>query len=424
MSDIKLCIIGLGYVGLPLAVEFAKNRKVIGYDVNLKRISELRKNIDKTNEVLHDDLHCLSSIEFTNDIEDIRDCNCYIVTVPTPINKNNEPDLSYLRIASSEVGKILKKNDIVIYESTVFPGCTEEFCAPILEKVSGFQLNIDFYCGYSPERINPGDKDHRINNTVKIVSSSSIKVIDVIVNLYNEIVSVGTHVVSSIKVAESAKVIENTQRDLNIALVNELSVLFNKLNIDTEEVLSAADTKWNFHKFTPGLVGGHCIGVDPYYLTHKALSIGYIPEVILAGRKINNKMPAYVVQELTDNMIKKKIHLKDAKVLILGITFKENCPDIRNSKTLDVIEELENKNLKTYVYDPWVNYKDIENKITTIFLDDLKQKEGFFDAIIISVGHDIFRKMGINFLNSVCKKNNVIFDLKYVFKKEETDIRL
>lgn len=424
MSNIKLCIIGLGYVGLPLAVEFAKNRKVIGYDVNLTRISELRNNIDKTNEVLHDDLHCLSSIEFTNDIEDIRDCNCYIVTVPTPINENNEPDLSYLRIASTEVGKILKKNDIVIYESTVFPGCTEEFCAPILEKVSGLQFNIDFYCGYSPERINPGDKDHRINNTIKIVSSSSIKVIDVIVDLYNEIVSVGTHVVSSIKVAESAKVIENTQRDLNIALVNELSVLFNKLNIDTEEVLSAADTKWNFHKFNPGLVGGHCIGVDPYYLTHKALSIGYIPEVILAGRKINNKMPSYVVQELTDNMIKKKIHLKDAKVLILGITFKENCPDMRNSKTLDVIEELENKNIKTYVFDPWVNYKDMENKIFTIFLDDFKQKEGFFDAIIISVGHDIFRKMGINFLNSVCKKNNVIFDLKYVFKKEETDIRL
>ena len=422
--EIKLAVIGLGYVGLPLLVEFAKVRKVIGFDINSKRISELKNGIDKTLEIEGDELKLLQTIEFTCNYEDLEICNCYIITVPTPIHENNEPDFSYIKNASIQVSKVLKKNDIVIYESTVYPGCTEELCVPILEQFSGLIFNKDFFCGYSPERINPGDKEHRINNIIKIVSGSNQRTTEIVNELYKEIVKAGTHVASSIRVAEAAKVIENTQRDLNIALINELSVLFNKLDIDTEEVLLAADTKWNFQKFNPGLVGGHCIGVDPYYLTYKALSVGYTPEVILAGRKINNGMSTYVVQRVIEKLIQNKINTVSAKVLVLGITFKENCPDIRNSKTFDVVTELNSKELETYIYDPWLNDKDRDILKNFTFLDNLNENIKYFDVIIISVGHDLFKEMGIDFLKSRCKENHIIFDLKYVFKKEETDLRL
>ena len=358
----KIGIIGLGYVGLPLAVEFGKIHSVIGFDINQRRVKELRAGNDSTREVSREELETAKYLSFTIDTGDLNDCNCYIVTVPTPIDEYNRPDLQPLIRASETVGKVLKKGDIVIYESTVYPGCTEEDCVPVLEKQSGLQFNKDFFCGYSPERINPGDKEHRITSIKKVTAGSTPETADIIDALYNEIVAVGTHKAESIKIAEAAKVIENTQRDLNIALINELALIFNKMDIDTEAVLKAAGSKWNFLPFRPGLVGGHCIGIDPYYLTHKAQAIGYHPEIILAGRRLNDSMGTYVVSQLIKAMTKKRIQAAGAKVLVMGLTFKENCPDIRNTRIIDIVAELKDHHCAVDVYDPWVASKEAETE--------------------------------------------------------------
>ena len=365
-KDLKLAVIGLGYVGLPLALEFAKKRKVIGFDVNKKRIEELKSGIDKNLESTKAELKDIKKLDFTNNEQELEFSNCYIITVPTPIDEFKKPNLRPLLMASKAVGNFVKKRDLVIYESTVYPGCVEEECVPVLEKSSGLKFNKDFFCGYSPERINPGDKNHTISNIKKITSGSTPEIADLVDNLYNEIITAGTHKASSIKVAEAAKVIENTQRDLNIALINELSILFGKMNIDTNAVLDAAGSKWNFLPFKPGLVGGHCIGVDPYYLTYKAESIGYLPKIILAGREINDNMGAYVVSRLIQEMKKKKIKTKDAKVLIMGLTFKENCADTRNSGIERVISGLKKFNCNLDLYDPWVDHQEVENKYSII----------------------------------------------------------
>ena len=357
-KEIKIAVVGLGYVGLPLAIEFGLKRSVIGFDINVTRINELKKGEDVTLETTNEEIKNAVHLSFTNKIEDIKDCKIYIITVPTPIDQDKKPDLTPLKKASESVGSILKKNDIVIYESTVFPGATEEICVPIIENKSGLIFNKDFYCGYSPERINPGDKEHRITNIKKVTSGSTPEIATVVDNLYSEIISAGTHKASSIKVAEAAKVIENTQRDVNIALINELALIFNKLEIDTESVLEAAGTKWNFLPFKPGLVGGHCIGVDPYYLTHKALEVGYNPEIILAGRRINDSMGYFIVSQVSKLMAKKNIQLDNANILIMGLAFKENCPDIRNTKVIDLINEFKDLNFDVDVYDPWVKSED------------------------------------------------------------------
>ena len=360
-KDLKLAIIGLGYVGLPLALEFEKKRKVIAFDINKKRVEELKSGIDSNLESSKEKLQCARQLKFTNNINDLKIANCYIITVPTPIDKFKEPNLKPLLNSSKMVGNFIKKKDIVIYESTVYPGCVEEVCVPILEKISGLKFNKDFFCGYSPERINPGDKEHTISNIKKITSGSTPKVADLVDDLYNEIITVGTHKAPSLKIAEAAKVIENTQRDLNIALINELSILFGKMNIDTQAVLKAAESKWNFLPFKPGLVGGHCIGVDPYYLTQKAEKIGYYPKVILAGREINDNMGIYVAKNLIKEMKKKKIKIQNAKILIMGLTFKENCADIRNSGVEKVIYELKKLNCRLELYDPWANDEEISH---------------------------------------------------------------
>ena len=422
LKKIRLAVIGLGYVGLPLAVEFSKKRKVIGFDSKKSRINELNLGFDKTLEINNGNFKINKNLKLVNKIDGVRNCNCYIVTVPTPINKSNKPDLSFLLKATKEIGKILKPQDIVIYESTVFPGCTDEYCVPLLELVSGLKFNKDFFCGYSPERINPGDKKHTIQDIKKIVSGSSKKVTNLIDNLYSQIIIAGTYKVNSIIVAEAAKVIENTQRDLNIALLNELSIIFDKLKINTSEVISAAKTKWNFMPFVPGLVGGHCIGVDPYYLTHKAEKLGYEPKIILAGRKLNNSMTTYVVNKFTKHLRLKKIKSKNAKILILGLTFKENCPDLRNSKIKDIFENLKNKKLKIDIYDPLADNKEIKSyygkKQISKFLFNK------YDGIIISVPHKKIKSMGINFIKSLCKDNHVIFDLKSVFNKKYSNFQL
>lgn len=358
MKDLKVAVVGLGYVGLPLAVEFGKKRTVVGFDINQGRIAELRQGIDSTLEVDAAELKEASELSFTFNLQDLQKCNVFIVTVPTPIDEHKQPDLTPLVKASESIGKVLKKGDIVIYESTVYPGATEEDCVPVLEKFSGLRFNEDFFAGYSPERINPGDKEHRVSSIKKVTSGSTPEIAELVDSLYREIITAGTHKASSIKVAEAAKVIENTQRDLNIALINELAIIFNRMGIDTEAVLKAAGTKWNFMPFRPGLVGGHCIGVDPYYLTHKAQSIGYHPEIILAGRRLNDGMGAYVVSQLVKAMLKRRIHVDGARVLLMGLTFKENCPDLRNTKVVDIVRELAEYNIQVDVFDPWVSAED------------------------------------------------------------------
>ena len=421
-KKLKLAIIGLGYVGLPLALEFAKKRSVVGFDIEEKRIKELKAGIDKNYESTIEEIQDSKQLTFTSNEEDLKSANCYIITVPTPIDEFKKPDLKPLLNASEIIGKVIKKEDLVIYESTVYPGCVEEKCVPVLENFSELNFNEDFFCGYSPERMNPGDKEHNVSNIKKITSGSTLEIADVVDDLYNEIVTVGTHKAPSIKVAEAAKVIENTQRDLNIALINELSLLFNKMNIDTKEVLDAAGSKWNFLPFKPGLVGGHCIGVDPYYLTYKAESIGYKPKLILAGRELNDNMGKYVASQLLATMKKKNIQISDAKILIMGLTFKENCADIRNSGVKSVFEELKKYNCELDLYDPWANNEDIKN--TYGILPNLKLNQNTYDGIIIAVGHDKFKDMGIKTISDLCKKDNVIYDLKYLFPSDKVDLRL
>jgi UDP-N-acetyl-D-galactosamine dehydrogenase len=422
IKDLQLAIIGLGYVGLPLALEFAKKRKVVGFDINEKRVKELNYGEDKNLEFNKNQLENLDNLKFTNNEHDLKSVNCYIITVPTPVDEFNKPDLKLLFNASEMIGKMVKKNDLIIYESTVYPGCVEEECAKILEKFSELKFNQDFFCGYSPERINPGDKEHTLSNIKKITSGSTAEIADLVDELYKEIITVGTYKVSSIKVAEAAKVIENTQRDLNIALINEISILFRKLDIDTHEVLEAAKTKWNFLPFKPGLVGGHCIGVDPYYLTYKAQEIGYKPKIILAGRELNDNMGNYVALELIDAMKKKNIQIKRAKILIMGLTFKENCSDIRNSGIKKVITELKKFECDLDLLDTLADKEDI-NKIYNIY-PIIKMDDNVYDAVLIAVAHDEFKKIGLNKIKASCKKNHVIFDLKNLFNSNRVDLKL
>jgi UDP-N-acetyl-D-glucosamine/UDP-N-acetyl-D-galactosamine dehydrogenase len=424
LETIKLAIIGLGYVGLPLAVEFGKKRSVVGFDINLKRITELKNRIDTTLEVSSEDLMKSFQLSFTNDRRDLSEKNCFIVTVPTPIDEHKNPDLSLLIAATQGLGEILKAGDIIIYESTVYPGCTEEICVPLLEKYSGLKFNKDFFVGYSPERINPGDKMHRISNVKKVTSGSTKEVADLVDALYNQIVEAGTHKASSIKVAEAAKVIENTQRDLNIALINELAIIFNKLGIETDEVLRAAGSKWNFLSFRPGLVGGHCIGVDPYYLTHKAEALGYHPQIILAGRRLNDAMGGYVVAQLIKTMTKKRIHVYGAKVLIMGLTFKENCPDLRNSRVVDIVRELKEYNCDVDIYDPWADATEAQNEYDIPPLDQSGLMPNKYDAIILAVAHLQFKDMGARKIHSLGKDSHVLYDIKCLFESAESDLRL
>ncbi|NWF49036.1 MAG: Vi polysaccharide biosynthesis UDP-N-acetylglucosamine C-6 dehydrogenase TviB [Ignavibacteriaceae bacterium] len=420
-KSIIIGVIGLGYVGLPLAVEFGKKFKVIGFDINSNRIKELRSGSDRTLEVSKEELASSKKLEYTDRIEDLRAVEIFIVTVPTPIDEYKRPDLIPLIKASETVGKVLSSGDIVIYESTVYPGCTEEVCVPVLEKFSGMKFNKDFFCGYSPERINPGDKEHRVHNIKKVVSGSNQESAETVNELYKSIITAGTHLASSIKVAEAAKVIENTQRDINIAFVNELSKLFDLMNIDTLEVLEAAGTKWNFLPFRPGLVGGHCIGVDPYYLTHKAVHLGYNPEIILAGRRINDGMGVFVANQLVKLMIKKEHKIHNAKVLVLGITFKENCPDIRNSRVIDIINELNQFGCLVNVLDPWADPAEVKHEygIELLKAEDLSLKS--YDGIVLAVAHNEFKNLDFS---EISKNGKVIFDVKGVLPKELVDNRL
>ncbi len=412
----KLGIIGLGYVGLPLAAEFAKKYSVVGLDIYKERIDELNRAEDRTLELTAKQLQEAldNGIKFTTNSDDIKECNVYIVTVPTPIDKHKQPNLLPLVKASETVGRVLKKDDIVIYESTVYPGCTEEKCVPILEKFSGMKFNEDFYCGYSPERINPGDKEHTVTKILKVTSGSTPEIAKKIDELYKSIITAGTHLAPTIKVAEAAKVIENTQRDLNIAFVNELSIIFNKLGIDTSDVLEAAGTKWNFLKFKPGLVGGHCIGVDPYYLTYKAQEIGYNPEIILAGRRLNDSMGEHVVNQVIKLMIKKGQKIEKAKVLILGVTFKENCPDIRNSRVIDVIYELKDFGCDVDIYDPWADEKDVKREYNMDLIQNPKLDIKNYDCVILAVAHDEFKKLDL-----VPSDTQVVFDIKSILDKSD-----
>lgn len=422
LTDAKLAIIGLGYVGLPLAVEFGKHYQTLGFDINQARVAELKNGTDHTLEVSSEELASASKLQFSHQLEDLKSANIYIVTVPTPIDEHRRPDLTPLIKASETLGKVIKPGDIVIYESTVYPGATEEDCIPVIERVSGLKYNSDFYAGYSPERINPGDKEHRVTTIKKVTSGSTPAIAATVDALYASIITAGTYQASSIRVAEAAKVIENTQRDLNIALINELAVIFNKLGIDTEEVLLAAGTKWNFLPFRPGLVGGHCIGVDPYYLTHKAQSIGYHPEVILAGRRINDSMGRYVVSELVKAMVKKRIHVAGAKVLLMGLTFKENCPDIRNTKVIDIVSELKEYGVTADVYDPWVDSKEAEHEYGITPINS--PENGSYDAVILAVAHKQFREMGAQGIKALTKPEHIIYDLKYLLPAGTADLRL
>lgn len=422
ISKIKIAVIGLGYVGLPLAVEFGKKVSVVGFDINTNRVAELKSGTDHTLEVSDDELAQATHLSYSSDMAQLKDCNFFIVTVPTPIDEYKQPDLTPLIKASTAIGSLLKKDDIVVYESTVYPGATEEVCIPVLEKISGLVFNQDFYAGYSPERINPGDKEHRVTNILKVTAGSTPEVADLVDDVYNLIITAGTHKASSIKVAEAAKVIENTQRDVNIALINELAVIFNKMDIDTEAVLTAAGTKWNFLPFRPGLVGGHCIGVDPYYLTHKAQAIGYNPEIILAGRRLNDSMGKYVVTQLVKTMIKKRIQVEGAKVLILGLSFKENCPDVRNTKIIDIVHELQEYNIDVDIYDPWVDPAAAQREYDVTPISEPQADQ--YDSIILAVAHQQFIEMGIDNIRALGKENHVLYDLKYVFAKDDSDIRL
>ena len=422
LRNLRVGVIGLGYVGLPLAVEFGKRFNTIGFDVKQDRVDELRRGHDSTLETTPEELAAATRLACTTRLADLKECRVFIVTVPTPIDEYKRPDLTPLVKASESVGQVLKKGDVVVYESTVYPGCTEEVCVPILERVSGLRFNKDFYAGYSPERINPGDKQHRLPTIRKVTSGSTPEVADFVDGLYRSIVTVGTHKASSIKVAEAAKVIENTQRDVNIALINELALIFNRLGIDTEEVLKAAGSKWNFLPFRPGLVGGHCIGVDPYYLTHKAQAIGYHPEMILAGRRINDNMGIYVAQQVAQLMIARRIQVRDARILVLGLTFKENCPDVRNSKVVDVVRELGKYGARVDVCDPWADAAEAQHEYGLKPVRRLRP--GAYDAIVVGVAHDQFRRMGIAKVRELGKRNHVLYDIKYVFPAGEVDGRL
>ena len=421
-ASTKIAIIGLGYVGLPLAVEFGKKFSVVGFDINQDRIEELKAGNDGTLEVTREELAEASMLSYTADINDTSECQYYIITVPTPIDQHKRPDLFPLESASRTVGQVLKTGDVVIYESTVYPGATEEVCVPILEQQSGLVFNKDFYAGYSPERINPGDKEHRVTTIKKVTSGSTPEIAQRVDALYSSIITAGTHLASSIKVAEAAKVIENTQRDINIALINELALIFRKLNIDTEEVLKAAGSKWNFLPFHPGLVGGHCIGVDPYYLTHKAMEVGYHPEIILAGRRLNDGMGQYVANEVISLMIKSRISVVDSKILIMGLTFKENCPDLRNTRVVDIIEEISQYHCQIDVYDPWVDKAEARHEYG---IDPVDSPEvGQYDAVVLAVSHKEFKEMGLEKIRALGKSKHILYDIKYLFSADEVDGRL
>jgi UDP-N-acetyl-D-galactosamine dehydrogenase len=422
LRNLRIGVVGLGYVGLPLAVEFGKRFNTIGFDIKAARVDELQRGHDSTLETTAVELAEATKLACTTRLSDLKPCRVFIVTVPTPIDEYKRPDLTPLEKSSESVGHVLKKGDVVVYESTVYPGCTEEVCVPILERVSGLRFNKDFFCGYSPERINPGDKQHRLTTIRKVTSGSTPEVAEFVDMLYRSIVTVGTHKASSIKVAEAAKVIENTQRDVNIALINELALIFNRLGIDTEEVLLAAGSKWNFLPFRPGLVGGHCIGVDPYYLTHKAQAIGYHPEMILAGRRINDNMGTYVAQQIAQLMILRKIQVKDSRILVMGLTFKENCPDVRNTKIVDVVRELGKYGAKVDVFDPWADPDEAEHEYGLRPIR--KPKAGTYDAVVMGVAHEQFRKMGIAKIREFAKTTHVLYDIKYVFPATEVDGRL
>ncbi len=422
IQDVRLAVVGLGYVGLPLAVEFGKHRDVLGFDINTRRIEELRAGRDHTLEVDGPELAQATHLRYSADPAELAAANVFIVTVPTPIDEYKQPDLTPLERASETIGRILKRGDIVIYESTVYPGATEEVCVPVLERISGLKFNVDFHAGYSPERINPGDKQHRVSTIRKVTSGSTPEVADLVDALYRQIITAGTHKAPSIKVAEAAKVIENTQRDVNIALINELALIFNRLGIDTLDVLQAAGTKWNFLPFRPGLVGGHCIGVDPYYLTHKAQSIGYHPEIILAGRRLNDSMGGYVVSQLVKAMTKRRIQVQGSRVLVMGLTFKENCPDLRNTRVVDIVRELGEYSIDVDVYDPWVDAAEAQHEygLTPV----AKPAVGAYDGIILAVAHEQFAAMGAAALRALGKPEHVLYDLKYVLAAGESDLRL
>lgn len=417
-----LAIVGLGYVGLPLAVEFGKKRPVIGFDINAARIAELAAGHDRTLEVDPAELAEACHLRFSATVEDLRAARIFIVTVPTPIDAHKRPDLTPLIKASETVGRVLKQGDIVIYESTVYPGATEEDCVPVLERVSGLKFNTDFFCGYSPERINPGDKAHRLTTIRKVTAGSTPEVAAEVDALYASIVTAGTHRADSIRVAEAAKVIENTQRDINIALVNELAIIFNRMGIDTEAVLKAAGTKWNFLPFRPGLVGGHCIGVDPYYLTHKAEALGYHPQVILSGRRINDGMGAYVAGQMVKAMLRKRIHVDGARVLVLGLTFKENCPDLRNTRVIDVMDELRDYGVQVDVHDPWADADEARDEYGLDLVSD--PPVGAYDGVVVAVAHDAYREMGLDAIRAFGQPERVIYDLKHLFGADDCDLRL
>jgi UDP-N-acetyl-D-galactosamine dehydrogenase len=421
-SDFKIAVVGLGYVGLPLAVEFSKLHPVVGFDINRNRISALREGRDSTLEVSETELAEATGLRFSADADDIAQCNVYIATVPTPIDIYKRPDLTPLLAASETIGSVLKKGDVVIYESTVYPGATEEECVPVLERCSGLTFNVDFFAGYSPERINPGDKKHRVTDIRKVTSGSTPEIANMVDALYCGIITAGTHKASSIRVAEAAKVIENTQRDVNIALINELSIIFNMMNIDTEEVLLAAGTKWNFLPFRPGLVGGHCIGVDPFYLTHKVSAMGYHPEIILAGRRLNDSMGGHVVSQLVKAMTRRGIHIPGSRVLMMGLTFKENCPDLRNTKVAGIVNELMEYGVQVDVYDPWVSKEDARHEHGFTPIEE--PQDGIYDAVVIAVAHWQFAQMGAPALRALGKQAHVLYDLKYVLSAAESDLRL
>lgn len=422
LHEIRLAVVGLGYVGLPLLVEFARKFPCTGFDIEPKRIATLKSGLDSTNELSPEQLASVEGIRYTSDSADLRDVNVFIVTVPTPVDRQKRPWLGPLESASRMIGTVLRKGTLVIYESTVYPGATEEVCVPILEQESGLVFNRDFFVGYSPERINPGDKQHRLPAITKVTSGSTPATADFVDNLYRQIITAGTHKASSIRVAEAAKVIENTQRDLNIALVNELCIIFDKLDIDTEEVLQAAGTKWNFLPFRPGLVGGHCISVDPYYLTHKAQEIGYHPEVILAGRKINDGMGSHVAERVVKLLTRRRIHVVDSRILVLGLAFKENCSDLRNTRVIDVVKGLQDFNATVDVCDPWVDAAEARHEYGLTLVTE--PQAGAYDAVIVAVAHDTFRKMGASQIRELCKQGGVIFDVKYILPRSDDIERL
>ena len=422
LRNCRIAVVGLGYVGLPLAVEFGKRFDTLGFDVKPERVAQLRAGRDTTLEVTREELRGAQRLSFTTDLADLKRCRVFVVTVPTPIDGYKRPDLTPLVRASETVGKTMRAGAVVIYESTVYPGCTEEVCVPILERESGLKFNKDFFAGYSPERINPGDKEHRLTTIRKVTSGSTPEVAEFVDKLYGSIIKAGTHRASSIKVAEAAKVIENTQRDVNIALINELALIFNRLNIDTEEVLAAASSKWNFLPFKPGLVGGHCIGVDPYYLTHKAQEIGYHPEMILAGRRLNDNMSLYVASQIMQRMAAKRIHVKGARVLMLGTTFKENCPDIRNSKVVDVVRELEKHGARVDIYDPWADAAEFRHEYGLKLTRALKPRH--YDVAVLAVAHKEFRELGVRGVRRLLHKPHVLYDIKHLFPAADTDGRL